>query len=503
MPQSPRMAAVLLIAVATALRLLWAAALPVSTDEAYHWLYTVHPDVSFFDHPPMTMLVAKAGIALCGGWVHPFSLRLGFVLLCTATSWCLYRWTSRFFGDRAGVWAVLGFSVSHYLTAFGGPFALPDSPLFFFSVLTWWQASEAILSPSPGRQLGRWLIVGVGFGGAMLSKYHGVLVPGGVVLFALLTPGFRRLLWQPGPYLAVLVGFVLFSPVIWWNATHEWASFKFQGGRMGGGGSPLVHGGPLVWLVGSLLFLTPWIWFWLSLELARSVLRFRSLLLHQRLMVCLALVPLGFFLAGSCTTGKVLPHWPLLGYLPLFPLAGARWAGLRLRRPLAISWVLGEFVILAVILVQVTTGVIPLPAQVTDETRAYSGWTSVVRELEDLGILDDPNIFLATNRWDDSAQLSFALRNRVPVTCYHTFDARGFAFWSQPQEYVGRTGYLLVVDQHDEKQLIAEFGSFFEQMTLHAEFAMTRNGVPFRTVHLYRCKTQLRPYPFDYTSRAK
>ena len=71
MPRSPLFVALLLIAVATALRLAWAAALPVSTDEAYHWLYTVHPDVSYFDHPPMTMLVAKAGIALCGGVGSP------------------------------------------------------------------------------------------------------------------------------------------------------------------------------------------------------------------------------------------------------------------------------------------------------------------------------------------------------------------------------------------------------------------------------------------------
>lgn len=503
MPRSPHFVALLLIAVATALRLAWAAALPVSTDEAYHWLYTVHPDVSYFDHPPMTMLVAKAGIALCGGWVHPFSLRLGFVLLCAATSWCLFRWTARFFGDAAGVWALLGFSVSHYLTAFGGPFALPDSPLFFFSVLTWWQASEAVFSSNPGRNLGRWLIVGVGFGGAMLSKYHGVLVPGGVVLFALLTPSFRRLLWQPGPYLAVIVGFVLFSPVVWWNAIHDWASFKFQGGRIGGGGSPLIHGGPLVWLVGSLLFLTPWMWFWLSFELGRSLFRFRSLPAPQRLMVCLAVVPLGFFLATSFTTGKVLPHWSLPGFLPLLPLAAVRWAGLRLRRPLAVSWVLAELGILAVILLQVNTGAIRVPAGVTDETRAYSGWQSVVEELETRGIVAEPNVFLVTNQWDNSAQLSFALRNRVPVTCYHSFDARGFAFWSRPGEFVGRSGYLLVLDQPDGKHSFDEFGVFFERMTLFAEFPMTRSGVPLRPVRVYRCENQLRPYPFDFTMRTK
>ena len=98
----PRTAAVLLIAVATLFRLGWAAALPATTDEAYHWQYTLHPALSYFDHPPMTMLVAKAGIAVCGGWVHPFSLRLGFVLLCAGTSWFLYRWTARWFGEPAG-----------------------------------------------------------------------------------------------------------------------------------------------------------------------------------------------------------------------------------------------------------------------------------------------------------------------------------------------------------------------------------------------------------------
>ena len=180
-----------------------------------------------------------------------------------------------------------------------------------------------------------------------------------------------------------------------------------------------------------------------------------------------------------------------------------RWAGLRLRRPLAVSWVLAELGILAVILLQVNTGAIRVPAGVTDETRAYSGWRSVVEELETRGIVAEPNVFLVTNQWDNSAQLSFALRNRVPVTCYHSFDARGFAFWSRPGEFVGRSGYLLVLDQPDGKHSFDEFGVFFERMTLFAEFPMTRSGVPLRPVRVYRCENQLRPYPFDFTMRTK
>jgi len=531
-------AAVQLIAVATLVRLGWAAALPASTDEAYHWQYTLHPALSYFDHPPMTMLVAKAGIALCGGWVHPFSLRLGFVLLCAGTSWFLFKWTAHCFGDRAGVWAVLGFSLSHYLTAFGGPFALPDSPLFFFAMLTWWQAtvilspswfvppspcgggvrgegvSSNLIPPSPARGEGnnpdllRWLLVGLGFGGAMLSKYHGILLPAGVVAYAVVTPGARRLLWSPGPYLAVLVGLAMFTPVLYWNATHDWASFKFQGGRMGGGGSPLTHGGPLVWLVGPLVFLLPWFWFWLTLELGRRVAWFGRVAGVERPLVCLSAVPLTFFLANSVLTGRVLPHWPLLGFLPLFPLAGARWASLRLRFPrtvgwMAASWVVAELAILAAILVQVKTGVVPVPGGFIDETRAFSGWESVAERLTERGIPSEPGAFLVTNSWDDSAQLAFALRGRVPVACFHSFDARGFAFWSKPDDYLGRTGYMVLVDQPDEADILRQFSYFFTSMTKCNEFPMTRGGVPFRTVRVYRCETQVLPYPFDYTIRGK
>jgi 4-amino-4-deoxy-L-arabinose transferase-like glycosyltransferase len=506
MPRSPRSAALLLIAVATALRLVWAAVFPILTDEAYHWQYTVHPAAGYFDHPPMTMLVAKAGLLACGGWVHPFSLRLGFVLLCAGTSLILYAWTSRWLGSPAGLWAVLGFSLSHYLTAFGGTFVLPDSPLLFFAALTWWQVSEAVLNP---HSLRRWLLVGLAFGGALVSKYHAVLLPAGVVLYAIATPGARKLLWSPGPYLAVLVGGLVFSPVLWWNATHEWASFRFQGGRLGSGATtPVAHGGPLVWLLGPVVFLLPWMWFWLVVEFGRRVRRFGSVVGVERLLVCLSAAVLAFFLVNSFLSGRVLPHWPLVGFLPLFPLAGARWAELHARhrrwvRAMLAVWVAGEAVVLAGLLVQVNTGRLPLPRVIDYEMKHYSGWESVADELTARGVPDEPGVFVVTNHWEHAGQLGFALRDRCPVTCYHSFDARGFAFWSRPEEYVGRTGYLVVLDQFDEGRLLAEYGSYFERVTPFAEFPMTRGDEPFRPVRVYRCERGTRPYPFDFTVRAK
>ena len=502
MALASRTATPLLIAVATLLRVGWCAALEPTTDEAYHWQYVLHPELSYFDHPPMTMLVARAGIAACGGWVHPLSLRLGFIVLCAGSTWLLSRWTARSFGERAGFWAATAFTLTYYFTAYGGTFAMPDSPLLFFALLTWWQAGIALDDrESRGARLRAWLLAGLGFGGAMLSKYHGILLPAGVVAYVLVTPGRRRALATPGPYLAVLIGALLFAPVIVWNAQNEWASFKFQGGRATSGEVPVLHGGPLVWLVGPILLLFPWIWFWLVAELGRHLRRFPPGG-PERFCVVLAIVPLLFFFVSSCFNGMFFPHWPLLGFVPLYPLVGARWAELRVRSPrafraMASVWVGGAIVLLVSQLLQARLGVFPVPPA-DDVTKAYSGWSSVADELTARGLLDDPDVFLFTNQWDHSGQLAFAIRNRRPVTCFHSFDARGFAFWSKPEESVGRTGLLVVIDEKSEAATRREYEVFFGRIAVAAEFPMMRGDRPFFPVKVYRCERQRVPYPSDY-----
>ena len=502
MPLPPRPATILLIAVATLLRVGWGAALEPATDEAYHWQFVLHPALSYFDHPPMTMLVEQAGLAACGGWVHPLSLRLGFILLCAGSSWILFLWTSRISDERAGFWAAVAFTLTYYFTAYGGTFAMPDSPLLFFALLTWWQAGIALDDrETGGRRLRAWLVVGLGFGGAMLSKYHGILLPAGVLAYVLITPKRRRALATPGPYLAVLIGALMFSPVIVWNAQHDWASFKFQGSRAASGDTPVLHGGPIVWLVGPIFLLFPWIWFWLAVELGRRLWRFPPAG-PERLCVVLAVVPLLFFFVSSCFNGMFFPHWPLLGFVPLYPLVGTRWAALRLQSPrlfraLASVWIGGALFVLAAQLGQSRLGLFPVPPS-DDITKAYSGWNSVADELTQRGLLDDPDGFLFTNQWDHSGELAFAIRNRRPVTCYHSFDARGFAFWSKPEDYLGRTGLLVVIDEKEELFTRREYDPFFERMTVAAEFPMMRGSRPFLPVKVYRCENQRIPYPFDY-----
>ena len=176
-----------------------------------------------------------------------------------------------------------------------------------------------------------WVWVGLAWGGAMLSKYHGVFLPMGTALFLLLHRPARRWLAHPGPYLAQCVALLVFSPVIIWNATHEWASFLFQGGRAVGGAT-LRPEGIAAGLAGPGDVSVP-------VDLGAAGRRARRRLpqlaarsASERFLLALSVAPLCVFTLVACFR-PVLPHWGLIGLVSLFPLLGRKWSARLEARP--------------------------------------------------------------------------------------------------------------------------------------------------------------------------
>lgn len=498
MPLTARRALGVLIVVTTGLRLVWAGTLDVGNDEAYHYLYAVHPAWSYFDHPPMTMWLEWPAVALLGPDVSPLALRLSFILLFAGSTWVLFRWAARWYGEWAGFYAALALNLTAYYTAAAGAFVLPDGPLLFFSLLTLWALSEALVA-RPGK-LWPWLLVGLAWGGALLSKYHAVFLPAGALLYVLITPGARRALLTPGPYLAVAVGAIGFLPVLIWNAQNDWASFTFQAERAVG--MRFRPASLLRTIGGQAVYLYPWRWVELLLVLVVVVKAGRRGAGLDRLIACQAVVPLTFFLAVSCVRDN-LPHWSLLGFVPLFPALGARWAGVAEAFPRWMRRCVGVEVAVTLLAASLIAGQarLGLIHMSKDPTFDMSGWPSVADGLRERGFLDRPNSFLFTDRWYYSGHLAFAVRDRIPVLCYSTTDARGFMFWSRPEDWVGMDGYMVTVDGTGEEAKLCT--DFFERVALVAEFPMTRNGKPIRTVRVYHCAKQTRPVPFVPEKRQK
>jgi 4-amino-4-deoxy-L-arabinose transferase-like glycosyltransferase len=473
------------------IRLCWAGAMEMGNDEAYHYLYTVHPDWSYFDHPPCLMWVASAGKILCGGWVHQFSLRLGFILLFAGSTWVLFDWTARWFGESAGFFAALALNLAAYYSAAAGAFVLPDGPFLFFALLTMRALCEALFKQESTRS---WILVGLACAGAMASKYHGILLPFGTVVYVAVTPSAWKVLKTKGPYLAALLALAGLAPVLAWNLQHDWASFAFQGARaVGARFSPV---GLAIMIFGPIGYLLPWIWVPSMMVLTNRLWNIRRLEGVERFLICMSIVPLGLFFCVSCLR-PILPHWPLIGFVPLLPMVGNLWAENSERNPILVRrWIAFMSIFLLAtagfFLAQARFGVVDFPWQ-SDPAREISGWTSVGKELDRIGLTDRANTFLFTEHWYDSGQLAFSIRNRLPVTCYNAGDARGFAYWSNPQEWVGKDGLFVSVDETQQPE---RFRRYFREVEFLTSFDMTRGGKPFRPVHIYLCTDQIEPFPF-------
>ena len=109
--------------------------LPAGFDEGYYYLYSLHPDWSYFDHPLLVALTTGFG-PLLTHTVSPFTIRLGSLLLHTGSLLLLYLTSVRLFSRQA---AILTLAIATLIPIFQlgfGVLTLPDSPLMFFWTAT-------------------------------------------------------------------------------------------------------------------------------------------------------------------------------------------------------------------------------------------------------------------------------------------------------------------------------------------------------------------------------
>ena len=208
-----------------ALRLLFAPLAEPIVDEAYYWLYSQRMELAFLDHPPLVAWLDWLGTRALGN--TPAGVRIGALACGLIALAYMYRLAWSVSGRReVATGAVLlgcalpGFFLSGFLMT-------PDAPL-----VAAWAAGVFYLHRALVQGDARaWLGAGLAMGLGLLGKYPIVLLAAGAAGFLLTDAAARRWLARPQPYLAVLLALALFSPVLVWNAQHDWASFAFQGSR--------------------------------------------------------------------------------------------------------------------------------------------------------------------------------------------------------------------------------------------------------------------------------
>lgn len=219
-----RNTAVALIVYAFVLRLIYAGSVEMMPEETYYWNYSRHLDIGYLDHPPMVAWLIRAATAVFGQ--TEFGVRAAALLCGAITSIFVYKLARNLFGAAAALAALLLVQALPFFFL-SGLLMTPDAPL-----VAAWAASLYFLERALiGNQSRAWWFAGICLGAGMISKYSIALLGLVAAAFMLWDPPARRWWARSSPYVGALLALAIFSPVIIWNAQHEWASFAFQTSR--------------------------------------------------------------------------------------------------------------------------------------------------------------------------------------------------------------------------------------------------------------------------------
>jgi len=214
-----------LIAAMTVLRVIYAGAIDLRTDEAYYWTWSKESALSFLDHPPMIAWFIRFGTAIFGD--TNLGVRFAGIVAMGVTQLLLADIVRRVTRDvRAVVLALLMPEAALYYGLLMAKVS-PDVAMIPFAVAMLW----ALVRLTESGDARWWLAAGLFAGLALLSKFTAMMLLPAVAAFMLVPRWRRHWLLSPYPWAAALIALVVFSPVLIWNAGHDWASFRFQSVR--------------------------------------------------------------------------------------------------------------------------------------------------------------------------------------------------------------------------------------------------------------------------------
>jgi 4-amino-4-deoxy-L-arabinose transferase-like glycosyltransferase len=431
------------------LRLVSAAYTPLTFDEAYYWTWSTHLAGGFYDHPPMVALVIRLGTLIAGN--TELGVRLVSILLALPMSFAVYRTAEILFGGRrVAATATILLNVT-LMAAVGTMIVTPDAPLLVASSFVLFFLAKVLAT---GRGIW-WLAVGTAVGLALLSKYTALFFGPAILIWLVAVPKLRRWLISPWPYLGGIVAFAIFSPVILWNADHQWVSFIKQLGRARIEDFTLRYIGELI--PTQIAFATPLV-FVLGMMGLYAFWRRKAGASAARLLLSSMFWTITLYFVWHSLHSRVEANWFAPVY-PAFAIAAAAagnivpWDG-RARRlvDFCLRWAAPSGILLfALVVVQANTGVLTGYRRDASVRSVGIGWRELARQIEAVRAREGARCVLALD-YGTTSWLSFYL---PPGTCVAQ---RGQRFrWvnmSEPDPALLKGRLLYVDEARDDQPLL-------------------------------------------------
>jgi 4-amino-4-deoxy-L-arabinose transferase-like glycosyltransferase len=205
--------------------------------------------------------------------------------------------------------SVLALNCSFMFNALG-LMLLPDSLLLIFVFLLIFIAEKIDREKKPLD----FILLGILLGLMGLAKYTSILLVPPLIIFFLMKKRYD-VIFSRYMFLAALIAFIFIMPVIYWNITHDFISFRYQGSHVFGSLATSFKNfiESLAAQFGAyspFLFIIAFYGFFKAL---------RSQNVYLRLAVLFGGTIMVFFLLTSFYE-RTLPHWPSIFYLLFIPI---------------------------------------------------------------------------------------------------------------------------------------------------------------------------------------
>lgn len=501
-------------------------------DESYYYLYTLHPDWSYFDHPPLVAITTSIGIWLTGQ-VSQFTIRIGTLLLYTGSLIFLYLAALRLYSLQIAINTLaIASAIPIFQIAFG-ILNVPDTPLLFFWAISLWLAAQEFFDCRVYRPSYRLTLLCLTVGLACLGKYHGFILGLGLFGFCLFNPNYRRALTSKWFAIGIPIFLLIISPVLFWNISHDWESFKFQSERA------IPEGGyqfksVVVSLAVEMLYLFPTFGLPLLWSIIRTTIQQVSNFnwqqspnigtfknewdLEKRAFLLWLSLPLilGFTLISGYE--QILPAWKMPGYWSATMLLAER---ITISRRYAANripyrWFFGSIgtilLLFSIALSHIAFGTFQIPSKsaIFGLLPIKTDTSTQIFDIQQLrqGFIGNSQLntalkkadFVFTNRYYLGGQIGMAVEPifHKPITCFDK-DLRGFAFWSKSQQWVGKNSIYLGTKTFDvDRDAKQRYPSYFKSLTKLGEIPIRRGGEVVETFSVYQAQQMLKPYPRPY-----
>jgi len=182
-------------------------------DEAQYWWWAQTPDLGYFSKPPMIAWIIWLSTAIFGE--AEWAIRIASPLLHGATALVVFAIARHLMDSRRSAVAAIAYLTLPGISYSSGLIST-DVPLLFF----WAVALFAFLRGCEERGW-KWPILGgIALGLGLLSKYAMFYFLAGAAIAVLWAPSARRYVISARGLVTLLVGAMVFTPNIVWNALH-------------------------------------------------------------------------------------------------------------------------------------------------------------------------------------------------------------------------------------------------------------------------------------------